>query len=108
MRKIAILCLLLVGALPALAGSYRPDEIPNVQRMDRRRYVSNPDGILSAGAVARIDSLCASLRERGLAQVAVVAVDDIAGGDAFRSPSNCSAAGAWARPRATTDWASCW
>ena len=56
MRKIAILCLLLVGALPALAGSYRPDEIPNVQRMDRRRYVSNPDGILSAGAVARIDS----------------------------------------------------
>lgn len=83
MRKIAILCLLLVGALPALAGSYRPDEIPNVQRMDRRRYVSNPDGILSAGAVARIDSLCASLRERGLAQVAVVAVDDIAGGDAF-------------------------
>ena len=39
MRKIAILCLLLVGALPALAGSYRPDEIPNVQRMDRRRYV---------------------------------------------------------------------
>ena len=66
MRNIAILCLLLVGALPALAGSYRPDEIPNVQRMDRRRYVSNPDGILSAGAVARIDSLCASLRERGL------------------------------------------
>ena len=83
MRKIAILCLLLVGALPALAGSYRPDEIPNVQRMDRRRYVSNPDGILSAGAVARIDSLCASLRERGLAQVAVVVVDDIEGGDAF-------------------------
>ena len=83
MRKIAILCLLLVGVLPALAGSYRPDEIPNVQRMDRRRYVSNPDGILSAGAVARIDSLCASLRERGLAQVAVVAVDDIEGGDVF-------------------------
>ena len=96
MRKIAILCLLLVGALPALAGSYRPDEIPNVQRMDRRRYVSNPDGILSAGAVARIDSLCASLRERGRAATL------------FRSPSNCSAAGAWARPRATTDWASYW
>ena len=83
MRKITILCLLLACALPALAGTYRADEIPNVQRMDRRRYVSNPDGILSAGAVARIDSLCASLRERGLAQVAVVAVDDIAGGDAF-------------------------
>ena len=83
MRKIAILCLLFACALPALAGTYRPDEIPNVQRMDRRRYVSDPDGILSAGAVARIDSVCASLRERGLAQVAVVAVDDIAGGDTF-------------------------
>lgn len=83
MRKIAILSLLLACALPALAGTYRADEIPNVQRMDRRRYVSNPDGILSAGAVARIDSVCASLRERGLAQVAVVAVDDIAGGDTF-------------------------
>ena len=83
MRKIAILCLLLACALPALAGTYRPDEIPNVQRMDRRRYVSDPDGILSAGAVARIDSVCASLRERGLVQVAVVAVDDIAGGDTF-------------------------
>lgn len=83
MRKIAILSLLLACALPALAGTYRADEIPNVQRMDRRRYVSDPDGILSAGAVARIDSVCASLRERGLAQVAVVAVDGIAGGDTF-------------------------
>ena len=83
MKKITILCLLLACALPALAGTYRPDEIPNVQRMDRQRYVSDPDGILSAEAVARIDSVCASLRERGLAQVAVVAVDDIAGGDTF-------------------------
>ena len=45
MRNIAILCLLLACALPALAGTYRVDEIPNVQRMDRRRYVSDPDGI---------------------------------------------------------------
>ena len=83
MRNIAILCLLLACALPALAGTYRANEIPNVQRMDRRRYVSDPDGILSPAAVAHIDSVCASLRERGLAQVAVVAVDDIAGGDTF-------------------------
>ena len=34
MRNIAILCLLLACALPALAGTYRADEIPNVQRMD--------------------------------------------------------------------------
>ena len=83
MKKITILCLLLACALPAFAGTYRPEQIPNVQRMDRQRYVSDPDGILSAEAVARIDFVCASLRERGLAQVAVVAVDDIAGGDTF-------------------------
>ena len=62
MRNIAILCLLLACTLPALAGTYRADEIPNVQRMDRRRYVSDPDGILSPAAVAHIDSVCASLR----------------------------------------------
>lgn len=83
MKRIAILCLLLACALPLVAGTYRTEQIPNVQRMDRRRYVSNPDGILSAGAVARIDSICGALRARGLAQVAVVAVDDIAGGDPF-------------------------
>lgn len=47
MRNIAILCLLLACALPALAGTYRADEIPNVQRMAPARYVSDPDGILS-------------------------------------------------------------
>ena len=83
MRKITILCLLLACALPVFAGTYRPEQIPNVQRMDGSRYVSDPDGILSPAAVAHIDSVCASLRERGLAQVAVVAVDDIAGGDPF-------------------------
>ena len=54
-----------------------------VERADRRRDVSNPDGVLSPEAVARMDAVCAALRGRGLAQVAVVAVDDIAGGDTF-------------------------
>ena len=84
MKRIFPLILLLVAVLgTATARTYRVGEIPNVQLRDARRYVSNPDGILSAEAVRRIDSLCGSLRERGLAQVAVVAVDDIAGGDPF-------------------------
>lgn len=84
MRQILLSCLLLVATLgAAMARSYRPADIPNVQRADARRYVSDPDGILSYGAVHRIDSICASLRTRGLAQVAVVAVDDIAGDDTF-------------------------
>ena len=84
MKRIFLFSLLLVAVLgTATARTYRVGEIPNVQLRDARRYVSNPDGILSAEAVRRIDSLCGSLRERGLAQVAVVAVDDIAGGDPF-------------------------
>lgn len=78
-----ILVLLAVAVATAAAKSYRTDEIPQVQRMDRDRYVSNPDGILSGAAVARIDSLCGALRRQGLAQVAVVAVDEIDGGDPF-------------------------
>ena len=84
MKRIFLLSLLLVAVLgTATARTYRVGEIPNVQLRDARRYVSNPDGILTAEATRRIDSICGSLRERGLAQVAVVAVDDIAGGDPF-------------------------
>lgn len=84
MKRIFLFSLLLVAVLgTATARTYRVGEIPNVQLRDARRYVSNPDGILSAEAVQRIDSICGSLRGRGLAQVAVVAVDDIAGGDPF-------------------------
>lgn len=83
MKKTLLFCLLLLFGLSAGATTYCVEDVPNVQRMDSRRYVSNPDGILSDATVARIDALCASLRERGLAQVAVVAVDDIEGGDTF-------------------------
>ena len=84
MRNIILSCLMAVTAFASVtARSYRPEEIPNVQLQDARRYVSNPDGILTADATRRIDSICGSLRSRGLAQVAVVAVDNIAGGDTF-------------------------
>lgn len=83
MKKTLLFCLLLLLALSAGAATYRVEDVPNVQRVDPHRYVSNPDGILSDATVARLDALCASLRERGLAQVAVVAVDNIEGGDTF-------------------------
>lgn len=83
LRKRLLACWLLCCVSFAAAGTYRSDEVPNVQLGNRERYVSNPDEILSDGAVARIDSICASVREKGLAQIAVVAVDAIEGGDAF-------------------------
>ncbi len=83
MRRFLTIIVALVFALTADAATYRVEDVPNVQRLDSRRYVSNPDGILSAAAVARIDTLCANLRREGVAEVAVVAVDGIEGGDPF-------------------------
>ena len=83
MKRLIPLLLTLCVAAGAAAKTYGVRDIPDVQRADRTRYVSDPDGILSAAAVARIDSVCASLRERNIAQVAVVAVGDIEGGDVF-------------------------
>lgn len=78
LRILLVAMLLLVSIVPATYGKeYRVSEVPNVQLEDRRRFVTNPDGILSDQAVARLDSLCLSLRERGLAEVVVVALDDI-------------------------------
>ena len=82
-RIIPILILAVVCVATVFGRTYTVESVPNVQRTDRTRYTSNPDGILSAEAVAAIDRACDSLRRAGKAQIAVVAVDDIAGGDVF-------------------------
>lgn len=85
-KRVYVLLLALamfVGLGEVEARSYRVKDIQNVQLQDRTRFVSNPDGILSRDAVARLDSLCYSLKERGIAEVAIVAVDDIASRDVF-------------------------
>ena len=74
---------MLAGSVVAEAKSYDVKDVPNVQLQDRRRFVSNPDGILSRDAVVRIDSICYSLKERGIAEVVVVAIDNIKNGDVF-------------------------
>ncbi len=84
LRRLVCLALLLLGTVRAVsAHAYRVEEVPNVQRADARRYVSNPDGILSDGTVARIDRICDSLRRAGTAEVAVVALREIEGEDLF-------------------------
>ena len=74
---------LLLLCIAAAAKPYGIKDIPNVQVENRYRFTSNPDGILSAAAVARIDSICYDLRHRGMAQVAVVAVREIDGDNVF-------------------------
>ena len=82
-RLFTALILLLTISVGISAKPYSINDIPNVQLADRSRYTSSPDGILSEGAVAEIDRICDSLHTAGIAQIAVVAVRDIASDDVF-------------------------
>ncbi len=87
MRRILISLLSLfllsfMGAESGYAGEYTTATVPNVQLASRYNFVSNPDGILSSVAVARIDSICYALKVSNIAQVAVVAVEQIVEADA--------------------------
>lgn len=83
MKRFFILLLLVFFYATAEARPYSVEEIPNVQLSNRYKFTSNPDGILSQAAVARIDSICYDLRHRGIAQTAVVAVAEIDSDDVF-------------------------
>jgi uncharacterized protein len=76
-RFIIILILSLSLAVGARAEGYSVNDIVDVQTENRYRFVVNQDGILSSEAVATLDSLCYSLRHRGIAQVSIVALNDI-------------------------------
>lgn len=78
-----LLSLLLVVVGEVHAAAYTVAEIPHVQLADRTRYTVNPDGILSEDAVRTIDFICDTLRTGGYAEVAVVAVREIASDDVF-------------------------
>lgn len=72
------LLLLIFIALPLSAGKvYTPAEVPNVNKVDRREFVSDPAGLMSPDARGRVNATLGSLRERTTAEVAVVVVPSI-------------------------------
>lgn len=83
MKRFFAIFLLLILCIDLAAREYSVEDIPNVQISNRYRFTSNPDGILSDWAVAKIDSICYDLRHRGIAQTAVVAVSEIDSDDVF-------------------------
>ena len=82
MRKLLFI-LSLLACLSLQAKEYTIKEIPMVHLQDRTRYVSNPDGILSASAVATMDNILYNLEQNTGIQTLVVAVTGIEGGDCF-------------------------
>ncbi len=76
---LVILCLF----VPVILGAdYSLKDIPNVRLSDRNNYVSNPDGIISATDVNRINRLLKGLEDSLGIEVAVVAVEGIGENDA--------------------------
>ena len=75
-RALALILCLLLLPLAALADTYAPAQVPN-PKTHGNGYVSNPDGVLRADTVARLDAELAALERDTGAQVAVVAVDNI-------------------------------
>lgn len=79
-------CLLLAAAcslLRAYAAVWTPDNLPMVHLEDARRYVCNPDGVMSQAATDSTDAVLAALeRDKGVETVVVV-VKRIEGGDPY-------------------------
>lgn len=69
-EKIAIISLLLLVCPLIRAIEYTVDKVPNVHLDDGRRFVSNPDGILSAETVNTLDQMLFSLQEANTSEVA--------------------------------------
>lgn len=62
------------------AQVYTIDNVPNIQLQDARKYVTNPNGILSTQTVSQLDAMLLNLKERTSVEFVVVILNSI--GDA--------------------------
>lgn len=78
-RKIACATILIFVSVVLCYGAktYSPEDVPDVHRTDGSMYVSDPEGILSAGTVTRINSEAMSLQDKTGIEIAVVVVPSI-------------------------------
>lgn len=84
MQRIFLLLTLCLTAWTGVrAGTYTPDNLPLPYLQNRNRYVSNPDGLLSARTVAHIDSLLRRLEDEKGVQMLVAAMERVEGGDCY-------------------------
>ncbi len=77
MKRVLYFLMAVMTSAVMSAKVYSVDDVPNVHVADRTRYVSNPDGILSSEAEARINSSLAGLWEKTSAEVVIVVVGSI-------------------------------
>ncbi len=80
MKRIAWLVFFVLSLCAGYSQSYTVDSVPNTKLVNNS-YVSNPDNLLSATAVNRINLLLDSLEKQTTAQVAVVMLSSIGEAD---------------------------
>ena len=81
MKRICTILLLLMFVSLLRAAEYTVDQVPNVHLADGRRFVSNPDGILSPETVNRLDQMLLNMQETNSSEVAVVVLQSIGNTD---------------------------
>lgn len=78
MKRFTLYLFIVIGTvLTAGAKAYTPAEVPNVQLQQRDRFVSNPDGILSAETEMRLNALLDSVWDVSTTEPVVVVLDSI-------------------------------
>ncbi len=82
-RYVFLFWLLLWLPLTGLAGKWTPETLPMVHLKDARRYVCNPDGVLSQAAVDSTDMLLQALEKEKGVQTVVVVVKQLEGDDPY-------------------------
>ena len=70
-----LLTLFCLVAINGYAAGWKVSDIPSPKRFGQDFYVSNPDDVLSEGAVARLNEVCRRLNDSTGVELAVVAVD---------------------------------
>lgn len=80
--RLACLSLLLALAVPAVA-QWTVDKLPMVHLQDARRYVCNPDGVLSPEAVRAMDERLLALEKQTGVQTVVIVVKSLDPDDPF-------------------------
>lgn len=84
MKSLRYILLTLISLTALAAGARSIDDIPNVQLRDSTRFVSDPDGYMSAEAIALADSLALDIRRATTAEVVAIVVKDLDGEDIDR------------------------
>lgn len=84
MRKALLLLIMLMHTAVALAEKWSAETLPMVHLEDARKYVCNPDYVLSQAAVATTDSLLYLLEKDKGVQTVVVVVKHLEGDDPYQ------------------------